>query len=161
MVSITGFFTPASTDDDRTEKINLGITTLLAMSILMLMVSDQMPTTSEFVPLIGRRQYGRNPPLYVRYYFFVVIPSFLYVSVPPALEKLWSELDDDPLNAWRKKKISTIEKTGSLYKERYPKSPLLERQSTLRIPKVGLDRFNSIQMIDISVPPSPAASRLS
>ncbi|VDM83101.1 unnamed protein product, partial [Strongylus vulgaris] len=24
MVSITGFFTPASTDDDRTEKINLG-----------------------------------------------------------------------------------------------------------------------------------------
>ncbi|KJH39793.1 hypothetical protein DICVIV_14318, partial [Dictyocaulus viviparus] len=54
LVSITGFFTPASSNDDRTEKINLGITTLLAMSILMLMVSDQMPTTSEFVPLIGR-----------------------------------------------------------------------------------------------------------
>ncbi|EGT54975.1 hypothetical protein CAEBREN_31814 [Caenorhabditis brenneri] len=53
LVAITGFFTPASTDDDRTEKINLGITTLLAMSILMLMVSDQMPTTSEFVPLIA------------------------------------------------------------------------------------------------------------
>jgi hypothetical protein len=45
-VAITGFFTPASTSNDRTEKINLGITTLLAMSILMLMVSDQMPTTS-------------------------------------------------------------------------------------------------------------------
>ena len=38
LVAITGFFTPASTADDRTEKINLGITTLLAMSILMLMV---------------------------------------------------------------------------------------------------------------------------
>ncbi|CAJ0608001.1 unnamed protein product [Cylicocyclus nassatus] len=186
IVSITGFFTPASTDDDRTEKINLGITTLLAMSILMLMVSDQMPTTSEFVPLIAwfylsiiiivsigtfltsvvlsvqsRRQYGRNPPLYVRYYFFVIIPSFLYVSVPPALEKLWSELNDDPLNVWRRKKANTLEKTASLYKERYPKSPLLERQSTLRVPKVGLDRFNSIQMIDVSVPPSPAASKLS
>lgn len=51
-----GFFTPASTEDDRKEKINLGITTLLAMSILMLIVSDSMPTTSEFVPLIGTEQ---------------------------------------------------------------------------------------------------------
>ncbi|WKX93110.1 hypothetical protein Q1695_010833 [Nippostrongylus brasiliensis] len=187
IVSITGFFTPASTDDDRTEKINLGITTLLAMSILMLMVSDQMPTTSEFVPLIAwfylsiiiiisigtfltsvvlsvqsRRQYGRNPPIYIRYYFFVVIPSFIYLSVPPALEKLWAELDDDPLNSWRRRHQTSLHKTDSLYKERPPKSPpLLERQSTLRIPRPGLDRFNSIQMIDVSVPPSPAMSRLS
>ncbi|VDL83004.1 unnamed protein product [Nippostrongylus brasiliensis] len=153
IVSITGFFTPASTDDDRTEKINLGITTLLAMSILMLMVSDQMPTTSEFVPLIAwfylsiiiiisigtfltsvvlsvqsRRQYGRNPPIYIRYYFFVVIPSFIYLSVPPALEKLWAELDDDPLNSWRRRHQTSLHKTDSLYKERPPKSPpLLER----------------------------------
>ena len=34
-------------------KVNLGITTLLAMSILLLMVSDQMPTTSDLIPLIG------------------------------------------------------------------------------------------------------------
>ena len=54
VVAIFGFFTPATTGDDRTEKFNLGITTLLAMSILLLMVSDQMPTTSEFVPLIGK-----------------------------------------------------------------------------------------------------------
>lgn len=33
--------------------MSLGITTLLSMSILMLMVSDQMPTTSTFIPLIG------------------------------------------------------------------------------------------------------------
>jgi nicotinic acetylcholine receptor, invertebrate len=52
-VAILGFFTPASTGDERIEKFNLGITTLLAMSILLLMVADQMPTTSEFVPLIG------------------------------------------------------------------------------------------------------------
>nr|CTP81317.1 BMA-DES-2 [Brugia malayi] len=37
----------------REEKISLGITTLLSMSILMLMISDQMPTTSTFIPLIG------------------------------------------------------------------------------------------------------------
>ena len=79
-MAVIGFFTPASTADDRTEKINLGITTLLAMSILMvrfffdraiciifalaisekifwhilqLMISDQMPSTSDFVPLIA------------------------------------------------------------------------------------------------------------
>uniref|UniRef100_A0A914C3U8 Uncharacterized protein n=1 Tax=Acrobeloides nanus TaxID=290746 RepID=A0A914C3U8_9BILA len=52
-VAILGFFTPASTGDERVEKFNLGITTLLAMSILLLMVADQMPTTSEFVPLIA------------------------------------------------------------------------------------------------------------
>lgn len=37
----------------REEKITLGITTLLSMSILIFMVSDKMPSTSSFVPLIG------------------------------------------------------------------------------------------------------------
>jgi hypothetical protein len=53
LISFVGFFSPASTSGERTEKVNLGITTLLAMSILLLMVADQMPTTSNFVPLIG------------------------------------------------------------------------------------------------------------
>ncbi|KAE9551089.1 hypothetical protein FO519_005704 [Halicephalobus sp. NKZ332] len=121
IVAVTGFFTPASTSDDRTEKINLGITTLLAMSILMLMVSDQMPTTSEFVPLIawfylmiiivisigtfltsvvlsiqGRRQYGRMPPLCVRLWFFTRINKWVWLEIPPQLEMLWEELDDHP-----------------------------------------------------------------
>ncbi|GMT15309.1 hypothetical protein PFISCL1PPCAC_6606 [Pristionchus fissidentatus] len=121
IVAITGFFTPASTDDDRTEKINLGITTLLAMSILMLMVSDQMPTTSEFVPLIGwfylsiiiiisigtfltsvilsiqgRRQYGRCPPRVIRQIFFVWMTKMLWLDVPLPLKKLWEEMDDSP-----------------------------------------------------------------
>ncbi|KAF8362176.1 deg-3, partial [Pristionchus pacificus] len=121
IVAITGFFTPASTDDDRTEKINLGITTLLAMSILMLMVSDQMPTTSEFVPLIGwfylsiiiiisigtfltsvilsiqgRRQYGRCPPRLIRQLFFVWLTRLLWLDVPLPLKKLWEEMDDNP-----------------------------------------------------------------
>ncbi len=38
---------------ERIEKVNLGITTLLALSLLLLMVSDQMPRTSDFVPYIG------------------------------------------------------------------------------------------------------------
>ncbi|TMS34074.1 hypothetical protein L596_001728 [Steinernema carpocapsae] len=129
IVAITGFFTPASTSDDRTEKINLGITTLLAMSILMLMVSDQMPTTSEFVPLIawfylsiiiivsigtfltsivlsiqGRRQYGRLPPLIIRYLFFIQFVKWVCLSVPPQLLKIWEELDDHPNDCWIRKK---------------------------------------------------------
>ncbi|KHN80804.1 Acetylcholine receptor subunit alpha-type deg-3 [Toxocara canis] len=123
IVAITGFFTPASTSDDRTEKINLGITTLLAMSILMLMVSDQMPTTSEFVPLIawfylsiiiiisigtfltsiilgiqGRRQFGKMPSQTVRIVFFVYVAHWMCLSVPTQLLQFWEEFNDHPAN---------------------------------------------------------------
>uniref|UniRef100_A0A914XEH2 Uncharacterized protein n=1 Tax=Plectus sambesii TaxID=2011161 RepID=A0A914XEH2_9BILA len=53
LISIIGFFTPSSASGERNEKVTLGITTLLSMSILMLMISDKMPTTSMFIPLIG------------------------------------------------------------------------------------------------------------
>ncbi|CAI5451819.1 unnamed protein product [Caenorhabditis angaria] len=181
IVAITGFFTPASTDDDRTEKINLGITTLLAMSILMLMVSDQMPTTSEFVPLIawfylsiiiivsigtfltsvvlsvqGRRQYGKNPPQFIRYLFFVILPHVLFLNVPPPLQTLWGELDDDPLNIRRRKKSEATflmradPLNGSTTK---PTSPM----STLRVPQsaASVEKGQSFQMIDITSPNSP------
>ncbi|VDM58642.1 unnamed protein product [Angiostrongylus costaricensis] len=54
LIAIVGFFTTSSASGVREEKVSLGITTLLSMSILMLMVSDQMPTTSTFIPLIGQ-----------------------------------------------------------------------------------------------------------
>ncbi|VIO94135.1 Uncharacterized protein BM_BM6030 [Brugia malayi] len=53
LIAIVGFFTTSTASGMREEKISLGITTLLSMSILMLMISDQMPTTSTFIPLIG------------------------------------------------------------------------------------------------------------
>ncbi|GMR37464.1 hypothetical protein PMAYCL1PPCAC_07659 [Pristionchus mayeri] len=53
LIAIVGFFSTSSASGMREEKVSLGITTLLSMSILMLMVSDQMPTTSTFIPLIG------------------------------------------------------------------------------------------------------------
>jgi nicotinic acetylcholine receptor len=97
----------------------------------MLMISDQMPTTSDFVPLIqwfylsiiiiisigtfltsvilsiqgekihsilshlilGRRQYGKIPPLLVRYWFFFRATHWLWLSVPPPLSALWDEMD--------------------------------------------------------------------
>ncbi|VDK23383.1 unnamed protein product [Anisakis simplex] len=118
IVSITGFFTPATTSDDRTEKINLGITTLLAMSILMLMVSDQMPTTSDFVPLIAwfylsviiiisigtmlttviinvqaRRRFGVLPADIVRIVCFVYLAYWMFLAIPTQLVQLWDELN--------------------------------------------------------------------
>uniref|UniRef100_A0A914DZY8 Uncharacterized protein n=1 Tax=Acrobeloides nanus TaxID=290746 RepID=A0A914DZY8_9BILA len=53
LIAIIGFFSSSTVHDTREEKITLGITTLLSMSILIFMVSDQMPSTSSFIPLIG------------------------------------------------------------------------------------------------------------
>ncbi|CAJ0963511.1 unnamed protein product, partial [Mesorhabditis belari] len=53
LISIVGFFSCSSINELREEKISLGITTLLSMSILIFMVSDKMPSTSSFIPLIG------------------------------------------------------------------------------------------------------------
>ncbi|KAI6183746.1 Mutant ACR-23-like protein [Aphelenchoides bicaudatus] len=53
LISIVGFFSSITVNEMREEKISLGITTLLSMSILIFMVSDKMPSTSSFIPLIG------------------------------------------------------------------------------------------------------------
>ncbi|VDL73823.1 unnamed protein product [Nippostrongylus brasiliensis] len=53
LISIVGFFSSSSINELREEKITLGITTLLSMSILIFMVSDKMPSTSTSIPLIG------------------------------------------------------------------------------------------------------------
>ena len=37
------------------EKVTLGLTVLLAFSVFMLLIAESMPTTSEFVPLIGKQ----------------------------------------------------------------------------------------------------------
>ena len=49
MLSLLSFCLPP----DAGEKITLGITVLLSYSVFMLLVAENMPQTSEFVPLIG------------------------------------------------------------------------------------------------------------
>ena len=49
MLSLLAFCLPP----DAGEKITLGITVLLSYSVFMLLVAENMPPTSEFVPLIG------------------------------------------------------------------------------------------------------------
>lgn len=48
-LSLTGFCLPP----DSGEKVTLGLTVLLAFSVFMLLIAENMPATSEFVPLIG------------------------------------------------------------------------------------------------------------
>ncbi|KAE9555158.1 hypothetical protein FO519_001653 [Halicephalobus sp. NKZ332] len=53
LIAIFGFFSSSTINDVREEKMSLGITTLLSMSILIFMVSDKMPNMGTSVPLIG------------------------------------------------------------------------------------------------------------
>lgn len=53
-INFVGFFTPSSNLGDRNEKITLGITTLLAMTVILLQIAEQVPRTSESTPLIGK-----------------------------------------------------------------------------------------------------------
>ncbi|PVD19806.1 hypothetical protein C0Q70_20297 [Pomacea canaliculata] len=48
-LSLTGFLLPP----DSGEKVTLGLTVLLAFSVFMLLVAENMPPTSEYVPLVG------------------------------------------------------------------------------------------------------------
>ena len=52
VLSLLGFWLPP----DSGEKITLGITVLLAFSVFMLLIAENMPATSEFVPLIGKEE---------------------------------------------------------------------------------------------------------
>ncbi|KAK6747908.1 hypothetical protein RB195_000862 [Necator americanus] len=116
MVAVTGFFTAASTSSERREKLSLGIDSLLAMSILMMMVSEQMPTTSDYVPLFGlfyltiiivifigtlftafilnihlQKMYARPVSPLISFIFFNKVASWLRMSPPTMLLELWEE----------------------------------------------------------------------
>ncbi|VDO93178.1 unnamed protein product [Soboliphyme baturini] len=88
LISLFGFFSPTTTNGERTEKVNLGITTLLAMSILLLMVSEEMPTTSDFIPLIGTRQgrYGKRLSYKWKKFIMKTMANKVGLSLPLSLK---------------------------------------------------------------------------
>lgn len=49
-VALLGFYMPS----DSGEKVTLGITTLLSMTVFLMLVAESMPPTSEEIPLIGK-----------------------------------------------------------------------------------------------------------
>uniref|UniRef100_A0A914WAF7 Neurotransmitter-gated ion-channel transmembrane domain-containing protein n=1 Tax=Plectus sambesii TaxID=2011161 RepID=A0A914WAF7_9BILA len=53
-ISIIGIFAPFSDVGDREEKVTMGLTTLLTMAVILTIVTDKMPKSSEGMPLLGR-----------------------------------------------------------------------------------------------------------
>ena len=53
------------------EKVSLGVTVLLAMTVYQLLIAEAIPPTSEVVPLIGRSL------------LFLLLPSYVRPSHPP------------------------------------------------------------------------------
>ncbi|ESP04297.1 hypothetical protein LOTGIDRAFT_136425 [Lottia gigantea] len=49
LVALLGFYIPS----DSGEKVTMGITTLLSMTVFMMLVTENMPPTSDVLPLIG------------------------------------------------------------------------------------------------------------
>ncbi|KAL3994729.1 Neurotransmitter-gated ion-channel ligand binding domain family protein [Acanthocheilonema viteae] len=166
LVAIVGFFTPASTSDERMEKITIGITALLAVSVLMLMVSDQIPTTSDFVPLIawfylsniivisaatfctctvlrihGSHRNGKLPPILVRILFFKYICNYLCVSPPHELMMLWKRSRQNFVEKLKQRKKSILNTVQSMDKK---KSTLTELSVKPSVQKM-LERDNGIE----------------
>jgi len=49
---ILGFYIPS----DSGEKVTMGITTLLSMTVFLMLVTEAMPPTADHLPLIGMSQ---------------------------------------------------------------------------------------------------------
>jgi nicotinic acetylcholine receptor, invertebrate len=59
LVALLGFYIPS----DSGEKVSMGITTLLSMTVFLMLVSENMPPTSDVLPLVGKNlKYFWNVP---------------------------------------------------------------------------------------------------
>jgi uncharacterized membrane protein len=52
-LAIIGIFSPFNDSGGREEKVTMGLTTLLTMAVILLIITDQMPKSSERMPLLG------------------------------------------------------------------------------------------------------------
>jgi uncharacterized membrane protein len=52
-LAIVGIFSPFNDEGQREEKVTMGLTTLLTMAVILLIITDQMPKSSERMPLLG------------------------------------------------------------------------------------------------------------
>ncbi|KAK3788274.1 hypothetical protein RRG08_027008 [Elysia crispata] len=108
LVALLGFYMPSDTG----EKISMGITTLLSMTVFLMIVADQMPPTSDNLPLVGlfygitiaivssatgmtvfvlnihhKGQRGREVPRLVKKIFFGIVARLMFLTL---------DLDDMP-----------------------------------------------------------------
>jgi hypothetical protein len=68
---------------------------------IIIIISIGTFLTSVILSIQGRRQYGRMPPLFIRYLFFTRVTTWVCLAIPPQLSMLWDELNDYPYDAYR------------------------------------------------------------
>uniref|UniRef100_A0AC35U7G0 Neur_chan_LBD domain-containing protein n=1 Tax=Rhabditophanes sp. KR3021 TaxID=114890 RepID=A0AC35U7G0_9BILA len=165
LVAVTGFFTPASTSNERREKLSLGIDSLLAMSILMMMVSEQMPTTSDYVPLFGlfylaiiiiifigtiftafilnihlQKAFSRPISPLVAYIFFHKVAIWLKLKPSANLRELWNDtgaLYGTDMMSVRKKSAYMMSKRSLKKREGNPISKAIKLENGSKICKLN------------------------
>lgn len=52
-LSLLGLFSPSSDTGEHSEKVTMGLTSLLSMTVLLLMISENLPKTNEGLPILG------------------------------------------------------------------------------------------------------------
>ncbi|CEF60027.1 Neurotransmitter-gated ion-channel transmembrane domain and Neurotransmitter-gated ion-channel family and Neurotransmitter-gated ion-channel ligand-binding domain and Nicotinic acetylcholine-gated receptor, transmembrane domain-containing protein [Strongyloides ratti] len=178
LVAVTGFFTPASTSNERREKLSLGIDALLAMSILMMMVSEQMPTTSDYIPLFGlfylaiiiiifvgtiftafilnihlQKQYNRPISPLIAYIFFHKVAVWLKLEPSYSLSELWRETGAQyGINKINKIKWLQIKKRKEEFRKRCNKDKFnninIENITNYTKPK----NLSTVKLVNMQIP---------
>ncbi|KAI6186783.1 Acr-18 [Aphelenchoides besseyi] len=106
VVTIVGFFVPHSSTGENTEKVSLGVNALLSMSIIMMMVSGEVPATSEVIPLIGKFYIGLIFLIFTAAFTTTLTLAFQMrgnsgVAMSPRMKYILFEIiAQSPLGAW-------------------------------------------------------------
>ena len=51
--NVLGLFSPTNDSGEHSEKVTMGLTSLLSMTVLLLMISENLPKTNQGLPLLG------------------------------------------------------------------------------------------------------------
>ncbi len=54
LVAMVGLFAPSHADGERREKMEMGLNSLLALSLMIMSMSEMIPPSSNAFPLLGR-----------------------------------------------------------------------------------------------------------
>ncbi|CAK5039711.1 unnamed protein product [Meloidogyne enterolobii] len=95
LVAVTGFFTPASTSNERREKLSLGIDSLLAMSIfylsIILIIFAGTLITALVLNVHLQKIYNRPISPLISFIFFHKLAPWMGVRPSTVLLELWQE----------------------------------------------------------------------
>uniref|UniRef100_A0A914WP67 Uncharacterized protein n=1 Tax=Plectus sambesii TaxID=2011161 RepID=A0A914WP67_9BILA len=79
-MAIVGVFTPYSESGSRVEKVTFGLTALLTMAVILMIITSEMPKSSNGIPLLG---------IYVIIEIVVIAVATLFATLNLHLHKAW------------------------------------------------------------------------